>query len=36
MPLPTLAGRNVAIVGAGSIGRRLALMWLTRGGTVNL
>ncbi|KZP27080.1 3-hydroxybutyryl-CoA dehydrogenase [Athelia psychrophila] len=32
----SLAGRPFVIVGAGTLGRRIALMWLTRGETVHL
>ncbi|KDQ12139.1 hypothetical protein BOTBODRAFT_176663 [Botryobasidium botryosum FD-172 SS1] len=32
----TLAGRPFAILGAGTLGRRIALMWLTQGETVHI
>ena len=32
----TIAGRPFTVIGAGTLGRRIALMWLTRGGTVHL
>jgi 3-hydroxybutyryl-CoA dehydrogenase len=34
--LPEPAGRPVAVVGAGTLGRRIALMFATRGGTVRI
>lgn len=30
------AGRAFVTVGAGTLGRRIAMMWLTRGGQVHL
>lgn len=32
----SLAGRNFTIIGAGTLGRRIALMWLTQGEVVHL
>lgn len=36
MTVPTIAGRPFTVLGAGTLGRRIALMWLTRGRQVNL
>lgn len=35
-PIPQHLDRPVAIIGGGVLGRRLAVMWASRGGTVNL
>ena len=32
----TLDGRAHTVIGAGTLGRRIALMWLTHGGLVHL
>ena len=35
-PLRSLAGRAHTVIGAGTLGRRVAMMWLTNGEKVNL